>query len=39
MEIRAKLVKIGDEYGFEVSEKDMEKGWFEEGKCFKLKIE
>lgn len=38
MEITVKLVKIGDKYGFEVSEKDVEEGWFEEGEEYRLKL-
>lgn len=38
MKIKVKLVKIGDEYGFEVSEKDVEEGWFEEGKRYRLMV-
>ncbi len=38
MEIEVKLVKVGDEYGFEVSEIVVKERLFEEGKEYKLKI-
>ncbi len=38
MKIEAKLVKIGDEYGFEVLEGFIETKILEEGKSYELKF-